>query len=111
MNTTSPPSDGDRYLAVHDSAQFVALHQRWRTFVLRASASFLGWWFLVIVLGAFAPDLFRTKVAGDLNVGVLFALGSFAAVLVITPIYLRYARTQLDPAIEKIRTELEGDVR
>lgn len=111
MGPTNSLSDGDRYVAVHDSAQFTALRDRWQKFTLSASVVFMGWWFLAILLGAFAPDFYRTSVTGSLNVGMLFALATLVLVPAIIAIYLRFARTQLDPLSERIRVDLEGDPR
>ncbi len=111
MGTTSSLSDGDRYVAIHDSARFKALRRQLQTFTLWASVAFTGWWFLTILLGALAPGFYRQTVAGNVNVGMLFVLVTFVLVLVITPIYLRYARTRLDPLAEQIRADLEGDPR
>ncbi|MFI9583661.1 DUF485 domain-containing protein [Streptomyces sp. NPDC052236] len=109
MGTTNVPADGDRYAAVHDSARFQALRRQSNAFTLWASVTFLGWWFLTILLAAFVPDFFRHGLGGPLNVGLLFVLLSFALVVAISAVYLRYARTRLDPLSEQIRADLEGD--
>ncbi|MFB6522415.1 DUF485 domain-containing protein [Streptomyces sp. NPDC056401] len=111
MDTMNSPVDGDRYVAVYDSAPFQALKRRANGFTLWASVAFLGWWFLVILLAAFAPDFFRQGISGPMNVGLLFVLLSFVLVVTISAVYLRFARTQLDPLSEQIRAELEGDLR
>ncbi|MFI7702189.1 DUF485 domain-containing protein [Nonomuraea sp. NPDC049480] len=111
MGTTRSLPDGDRYVAVHDSARFKALRRQLQTFTLWASVAFTGWWLLTILLGALAPDFYRQTVVGNLNVGTLFVLGTFVLVLVITPMYLKYARTRLDPVADQIRADLEGDPR
>lgn len=111
MGTTNSLADGDRYVAVHDSAQFKALRRRSNAFTLWATVTFLGWWFLTILLAAFAPDFFRQDLGGPMNVGLLFVFLSFALVVAVPAVYLRYARTQLDPLSEQIRADLEGDPR
>lgn len=111
MGTTSSRADGDRYVAVHDSARFRDLSRQLQTFTLWASVAFTGWWLLAIVLGAFAPGFYSLTVAGPVNVGMLFVLGTFVLVLVLIPMYLKYARTRLDPLATQIRADLEGDPR
>jgi len=101
----------DRYVAVYDSARFKVLQRRSNTFIIWASVVFYGWWLLVILLAAFVPDFFRTGLAGPVNVGLLFVFLSVNFVTVMSVVYLRFARTRLDPLSEQIRAELEGDFR
>ena len=111
MGPTSSLPDGDRYVAVHDSARFKALRRQLQSFTLWASVAFTGWWFLTSLLGAFAPGFYRQTVIGPVNVGLLFVLVTFALVVAITLVYLKYARTRLDPLAEQIKADLEGDPR
>jgi len=111
MSTTSSEVARDRYVAVHGSTQFKALQRRSNTFIVWASAVFYGWWFLVVVLAAFFPKVLRQGLGGPLNVGLLFIFISLNLVVVLSGVYLRFARTQLDPLSEKIRADLEGDLR
>jgi uncharacterized membrane protein (DUF485 family) len=111
MGTTDSLADADRYVAVHDSAQFKALRRQSNSFILWASVIFFGWWFLGCALAAFVPDFFRRGIGGPMNVGLLFVLLSFASVVTTAAVYMRYARTRLDPLSEQIRADLEGDLR
>lgn len=111
MGKVDPGADGDRYAAVFDSAQFKALSRRSNTFIAWASGIFYGWWILVILLAAFAPDFFRTGLGGPMNVGLLFVGISFALVVVVSVVALRFAGSRLDPVSEQIRADLEGDLR
>jgi uncharacterized membrane protein (DUF485 family) len=110
MGTTSPTAS-DRYVAAYDSTQFKALRRRSDGFIVWASVIFYGWWFIGILLAAFAPDFFRKGLSGPMNVGLLFVLLSFALVTAMSVVYLRFARTRLDPLSEQIRVDLEGDLR
>lgn len=74
------------------------------------TAVFLLWYFLYVLLGAFAHDFMATKVWGDINVGLLIGLGQFVTTFLIAFIYVRFANRELDPRAEAIRTEWEGDV-
>jgi uncharacterized membrane protein (DUF485 family) len=107
MDTTGQP-DADRYIIAHRSAEFVTMSQRWRAFVLRANVVLAVWWITAILLGAFAPGVYRAKIAGEFNVGLLVVLVSFALTLVTTAAYLRFAGRVVDPAGERIRTTLGG---
>nr|WSY51206.1 DUF485 domain-containing protein [Streptomyces sp. NBC_00886] len=111
MGTTDPTVDSDRYVALHNSPQFRALRRQSNTFITWASVVFYGWWFLVILLAAFVPDFFREGLVGPLNVGLLFVFLSLNLVVVVSSAYLRFARTRLDPLSERVRADLEGDLR
>lgn len=110
MGTMRSAASGDRYLAVYDSAQFKTLRRRSDAFIVWASVTFYGWWFLVVVLATFVPDFFRKDVVGPVNVGLLAVFVSLHLVLAIAVVYLRFARTRLDPLSERIRADLEGSL-
>lgn len=111
MGAMDTAAGGDRYVAVYDSAQFKDLRRRSNAFIIRASVIFYGWWLLVILLAAFAPDFFRQGIVGPVNVGLLFVFLSLNIVVATSLAYLRFARTRLDPLSEQIRADLEGDLR
>lgn len=111
MSTTNSRSDAERYVAIHESTRFRALSDRFKRFAVPASAIFLGWWFLSILLGAYAPGFFGLTVFANVNVGTLFVMVAFVLVLVIAAMYLKYARTQLDPLADEVRAEAEGGLR
>jgi uncharacterized membrane protein (DUF485 family) len=111
MATVDSAADADRYQAVYDSSEFKDLRRRSNRFIGWTAAIFYGWWLLVIFLGAFAPDVFRTKITGPMNVGLVVLMVSFALVLAVSAVSLRHARTQLDPLSDRIRADVEGDLR
>ncbi len=102
------PVSGERFIAVHASPEFQELRNRLRRFVFPMTAVFLLWYFVYVMLGAFAHDFMATKVWGDINVGILIGLGQFVTTFLITFIYVRFANRELDPRAEAIRNELEG---
>jgi|GraSoiStandDraft_40_1057318.scaffolds.fasta_scaffold619926_1 uncharacterized membrane protein (DUF485 family) len=111
MGTMDSAVAGDRYVAEYDSARFKVLRQRSNRFLVWASVIFYGWWLLVIFLAAFVPAFFRQGLGGPMNVGLLFVLVSQTLVVAVAVVYLRFARTRLDPLSEEIRADLEGDLR
>lgn len=111
MGTKDSAADGDPYVAVYESARFKDLRRRSNAFIGWTSAVFYGWWFLVIVLAAFVPDFLRKGLGGPMNVGLLLVLLSLVLVVTVSAVYLRFARTRLDPLSAQIRADLEGDLR
>ena len=105
----APAVSGQEFIAVQASPEFQELRNRLRRFVFPMTAAFLIWYFLYVLLGAFAHDFMATKVWGDINVGILVGLGQFFTTFLITFIYVRFANRELDPRAEAIRSELEGD--
>ncbi len=106
---SAPAVSGQEFIAVQASPEFQELRNRLRRFVFPMTAVFLLWYFLYVMLGAFAHDFMATKVWGDINVGILIGLGQFVTTFLITFIYVRFANRELDPRAEAIRSELEGD--
>ena len=114
-DTDLPPAgaqtsaSGQTFIEVQASPEFQELRDRLRRFVFPMTAVFLVWYFLYVMLGAFAHDFMATKVWGDINVGIIIGLGQFVTTFLITFIYVRFANRELDPRAEAIRNELEGD--
>ena len=53
------------YDELHESADFVELRRRFRIFVFPATAAFLGWYLLYVVMSNWADDFMSTKVVGQ----------------------------------------------
>lgn len=113
MSTTpTRPSGGTTYEEVQSNAEFVELRSRFRRFVFPMTALFLAWYFLYVILAAFASDFMGTKVWGDINIGLIFGLLQFVSTFVITMIYARWADRELDPAATALREHIEaGEVK
>ena len=97
------------YLAVQASPEFQELRNRLRRFVFPMSALFMIWYFVYVLLGAFAHDFMAITLWGNVNVGLLIGLGQFVSTFIITGLYVRFANRELDPRAEAIRAELEGE--
>jgi uncharacterized membrane protein (DUF485 family) len=99
------------YQEVAESPDFRELQRRHRSFVFPLAVLFLVWYFVYVLLAAYAHDFMATPVFGSVNVGLLFGLGQFVTTFVITMAYVRYANRKLDPLAEKLRAELEGGTK
>ena len=87
---------------MQQSAEFADLRRRFRRFVFPMTALFLAWYFLYVLLAAFAPDFMATKVFGNINVGLILGLGQFVTTFAITIIYVRWADREFDPRAERL---------
>jgi uncharacterized membrane protein (DUF485 family) len=72
---------------------------------------FLSWYFLYVLLAAFAPGFMSVRLAGNITVGLVFGLLQFVTTFVITMSYVRFANRHLDPLRARIRARIEGNVR
>ena len=95
------------YIAVEESPKFQALKRTQRSFIFPLAALFLIWYFVYVLLAAFAPEFMGQRVWGDITVGLLFGLGQFVSTFAITMAYVAFANRRLDPVAAEIRDQLE----
>lgn len=107
---TKPPGDGPgtTHEQVAASEDFAALKRTFRTFIFPMTALFLVWYFLYVLLAAFAPGFMGTPVFGNVNLGLLFGLGQFVSTFAITMAYRSWANKKYDHAAEQLRARIEG---
>jgi uncharacterized membrane protein (DUF485 family) len=86
----------------HDAASFAELRRRSRRFIAAGLSFVIGWFMLLVVAAGWAPQALAKPVLGNVNVGMLLLLSQFVAALVVTQLYLRYARTRLDPLSDSL---------
>jgi uncharacterized membrane protein (DUF485 family) len=99
---------GTEYMQMQGTEEFGDLRRRFRRFVFPMTALFLAWYFLYVLLAAFAPDFMSQKVWGEINVGLLFGFGQFVSTFAITVLYVRWADREFDPRAEALHDRLEG---
>ena len=102
------PTSSTPYEEVQAGDEFVQLRSRFRRFVFPVTAGFLVWYFLYVVLSAYASDFMATKVIGNINIGIIFGLLQFVSTFAITMIYARWADREFDPTAERLREHMEG---
>jgi len=109
MSDEQPTPTG--YQEVQASHEFQALRTRFRRFVFPLTGLFLAWYFLYVVLSAYAPDLMNTQVFGRVNLGLIIGLLQFVSTFTITMLYARWADREFDPTADKLRAHMErGEV-
>ncbi|MBV9383515.1 MAG: DUF485 domain-containing protein [Streptosporangiaceae bacterium] len=105
--TQSGRGSASGYEVVQASREFQTLRRRLGSFVVPAGMLFLGWYFLYVIVAAFAPGFMRTRVLGEVNVGLCFGGAQFVSTFTITIIYSRWAQRHFDPLSARIRQRLE----
>lgn len=113
MSSTGERSDtyaggGSTYAEVQATDEFQGLKRTLRRFVFPATAVFLGWYLLYVLLTAYARDFMSTKLLGEINVAYVLGLLQFISTFVIAFVYSRYAEKHFDPTADAIRHRLEG---
>ena len=105
--STRKGGSGTGYEEVRASEEFAQLRSRFRKFVFPVTGLFLAWYFLYVLLAAFAPGFMSTKVVGNINIGLILGLLQFVSTFAITTIYARWADREFDPTAERLREHWE----
>ena len=94
------------WAAIGADSRFQALHRK-KTFFLNALMAFsIGYYFLLPVGAAYFPELFRVRVFGVVNLGILFALSEFVVAWAVAAVYLYRANREFDSLAEAISVEI-----
>jgi len=105
--THADSNGGIDYIAVEQSPRFLKLKRTQRSFIFPLAAFFLLWYFVYVLLAAFAPEFMGQRVWGDITIGLLFGLGQFVTTFGITMAYVSFANRKLDPLATEIHEDLE----
>lgn len=98
------------FVEVQESEEYVSLRKSHRNFVLPVALGFLIWYFVYVLLAAYAHDFMSIKVWGSINIGLILGLLQFVSTFGITTWYVSYANRKLDPQATKIRVRLEAQI-
>ena len=90
------------WAAIEANPKFQALKSK-KTFFLWGLMVFsIIYYFMLPIGAAYYQDLFKVKVWGVINVGILFALSEFVVAWVIAFVYAKKANTEFDAAAQEI---------
>lgn len=93
------------YDRLHATPEFAELRRRYRSFVFPATAAFLAWYLLYVVLSNWAGGFMDTRVVGHINVALVFGLLQFLTTFGIAFLYARYSQQKLDPLARQLDAE------
>jgi len=107
------PDDGTAtpWEATQATPEFQQLRRALRRFAFPATAAFLAWYLLYVLMAGYARGFMDTKLLGNINVAYVFGLLQFISTFVIAYLYSKYADKHLDPTADSIRERLEGGSR
>lgn len=88
---------------IGDDPRFTELRASYRRFVFPVTAAFLLWFLAYVLCSAYARGFMATKVAGNVNVALVFGLLQFVSTFGIALAYGRYAARRLDPLAAALR--------
>lgn len=88
--------------AIDQDPRFQALHIKKTRFLWGLMVFSIIYYFMLPVGAAYFQDLFKIKVWGPVNVGILFALSEFVVAWVIAFAYSRRANAEFDAMAEEI---------
>ncbi len=97
----------EEFSAVAMSPEYIELRRRFTRFAFPMTAAFLIWYFAYVLLSVYARGFMATPIFGNVNLGILLGLLQFVTTFLITGLYIRHARKNLDPIAAKLRAELE----
>jgi uncharacterized membrane protein (DUF485 family) len=93
--------------AIDSRPEFQELHRRKMGFLWGLMVFSLVYYFLLPIGAAYFQDIYKIKVWGPVNVGILFALSEFVVAWALAFIYARRANTVFDPMAAEIVREAE----
>jgi uncharacterized membrane protein (DUF485 family) len=96
------PRPALNWAAIDADPRFQQLHRKKMAFLWGLMLFSVVYYFLLPIGAAYFPDLFRIKVWGPVNVGILFALSEFIVAWAVAGIYAWRANREFDAMAAEI---------
>lgn len=90
------------WVAIDQDPRFQQLHSKKTRFLWGLMVFSIVYYFLLPIGAGYFPELYRIKVWGPVNVGILFALSEFIVAWGIAWIYARRANSEFDAMASEI---------
>lgn len=90
------------WAAIDADPRFQALHRKKTVFLWGLMIFSTVYYFLLPIGAAYFQDLFKVKVWGVVNVGILFALSEFVVAWTIAFVYSKKANAEFDSMAQEI---------
>jgi uncharacterized membrane protein (DUF485 family) len=98
----SMPRPAVNWAAIDADPRFQELHRKKMAFLWGLMIFSIVYYFLLPIGAAYFPELFKIKVWGPVNVGILFALSEFIVAWAIAGIYAWRANREFDAMAAEI---------
>lgn len=95
------------WAAIDADPRFQRLHTRKTRFLMGLMIFSVIYYFMLPIGAAYFQDIFKIKVWGPLNVGLLFALSEFVVAWGVAFIYSQRANGEFDAMAEELVREAE----
>lgn len=99
--------DHARRVAISQDERFIVLRRKTGRAALLSSLLLMAWYFLFVLATVFARGLMRHRLAGAVDVGLVFAALQFAATFALARRYVRRSREVLDPLRAQVVADAE----
>jgi uncharacterized membrane protein (DUF485 family) len=88
--------------AIDTDPRFQALHRKKTAFLWGLMVFSVLYYFMLPIGAAYFQELFKVKIWGPMNVGLLFALSEFVVAWTIAAVYARRANREFDAMAQEI---------
>ena len=96
--------------ATQASPKFQKLRKSYRGFAFPLTVAFLVWYFLYVVLTAFAREWVSTPVIGNINIALILGVLQFVSTFLIAWLYERHSSSKLDTPSDEIKHQVEKEL-
>lgn len=97
------------WAAIESNPKFQTLYRKKTMFLWGLMIFSTIYYFLLPIGAAYFQDIFKIKVWGVINVGLLFALSEFIVAWVIAFVYSKKANTDFDKMTQEIVNDLKTE--
>jgi uncharacterized membrane protein (DUF485 family) len=96
------------WAAIDANPKFQALHRKKTVFLWGLMIFSIIYYFMLPIGAAYYQDLFKIKVWGVINVGIMFALSEFIVAWTIAFVYSKKANAEFDAMAQEIINEVNA---
>ena len=95
------------WAAIEANPKFQTLYRKKTVFLWSLMIFSIIYYFMLPIGAAYYQDLFKIKVWGVINIGILFALSEFIVAWVIAFVYSKKANAEFDTMTQEIINDLK----
>ena len=92
------------------SPEFQELKRKFRGFAFPLTAAFLVWYFLYVILTAFAREWVAQPAIGNINIAFVLGVLQFVSTFLIMWLYERHSSKNLDGRSEALRDKVDKEL-